>query len=258
MDKYYENKNVKIYQCDNLELLKSLKSEYIDLIYCDILYGTGRNFGDYQDLKPIRKEIEEHYVPRLIEMKRVLSETGSIYLQMDTRINHWMRIIMDDIFGYENFQNEISWLYKSGGATKSRFNKKHDIILFYSKSKNFTFNFQTEKSYNRGFKPYRFKGVEEFQDEVGWYTMVGMKDYWEINMVGRTSKERNGYETQKPKELLNLIVNASSNPNDIVADFYMGSGTMGDSALELGRRFIGCDIGEKACRITKERLIKYE
>ena len=83
---------------DNLELLKSQPDGSVDLIYCDILYGTGRNFGDYQDLKPIRSEIEAHYLPRLKEMHRVLKSTGSIYLQMDTRINHWMRILMDDVF----------------------------------------------------------------------------------------------------------------------------------------------------------------
>jgi len=86
---------------DNLELLLSQPDESVDLIYCDILYGTGRNFGDYQDLKPIRSEIEAHYLPRLKEMKRVLKQNGSIYLQMDTRINHWMRILMDKVFGYD-------------------------------------------------------------------------------------------------------------------------------------------------------------
>jgi len=83
---------------DNLEYMKSLESNSIDLIYCDILYGTGRKFKDYQDLKPKREIIKEHYIPRLTEMHRLLKNTGSIYLQMDTRINHWIRIIMDDIF----------------------------------------------------------------------------------------------------------------------------------------------------------------
>lgn len=112
--------------CDNLELMAEIKDNTIDLIYCDILYGTGRNFGDYQDLKPIRSEIENHYLPRLIEMKRVLKQNGSIYLQMDTRINHWMRILMDDIFGYENFRNEIVFAYNGGGVSKKCYPKKHD------------------------------------------------------------------------------------------------------------------------------------
>ena len=130
----------KVYCIDNLELLKQLPDNYIDLIYCDILYGTGRNFGDYQDLKCDREVIEEHYIPRIKEMYRVLKDTGLIYLQMDTRINHWIRCLMDDIFGYENFKNEIVWSYNSAPRKKNCFGHRHDIILRYSKSDNFTFN----------------------------------------------------------------------------------------------------------------------
>ncbi len=119
--------------CDNLKLMAEIPSNTIDLIYCDILYGTGRNFGDYQDLKPIRSEIESHYLPRLIEMKRVLKQNGSIYLQMDTRINHWMRILMDDVFGYDNFRNEIVWCYETAGRkSNKKYRPSHDVILFYS------------------------------------------------------------------------------------------------------------------------------
>ena len=125
---------------DNLELLLSQPDESVDLIYCDILYGTGRNFGDYQDLKPIRSEIENHYLPRLIEMKRVLKSTGSIYLQMDYRINHWVRCIMDDIFGYDKYLNEIAWVYDLADNSKTNYPKKHDCILFYKKGKTHTFN----------------------------------------------------------------------------------------------------------------------
>jgi site-specific DNA-methyltransferase (adenine-specific) len=92
---------------DNLELLLSQPDESVDLIYCDILYGTGKDFMDYKDLYPMREIIEEHYLPRLKEMHRVLKNTGSIYLQMDYRIIHWVRCMMDDIFGYGNFRNEI-------------------------------------------------------------------------------------------------------------------------------------------------------
>ena len=112
--------NIDIRQCDNLELLAELKNSTVDLIYCDILYGTGRKFKDYQDLKPKREVIEEHYIPRIKEMHRVLKDTGSIYLQMDTRINHWLRCILDDVFGYDNFRNEISWCYNSQGKTTNK------------------------------------------------------------------------------------------------------------------------------------------
>jgi len=128
-----------VFCSDNLELMKTIESNTIDLIYCDILYGTGRKFADYQDLKPIRSEIENHYIPRIKEMHRILKPTGSIYLQMDTKINHWMRVIMDNIFGYSNMRNEIIWHYKGTGVSKT-FVSKHDVILLYSKSSVFKHN----------------------------------------------------------------------------------------------------------------------
>ena len=256
MNPYYKTDKCELYQCDNLDLMNSLPENYIDLIYCDILYNTGKKFKDYSDDLGTPQEAILWYEPRLIEMKRILKEEGSIYLHMDFRLVHYMKVEMDKIFGIKNFQNNIVWCYKSGGATKKRFNRKHDDILFYSKNKNFKYNFQLEKSYNRDFKPYHFKNVEEFQDKIGWYTMVGMKDYWEINMVGRTSHERNGYDTQKPKELVERIIKSSSNKGDIVADFFMGSGTTGEVSLELNRKFIGCDIELSACRVALNRIEK--
>jgi site-specific DNA-methyltransferase (adenine-specific) len=238
---------------DNLELLLSQPDESVDLIYCDILYGTGRNFGDYQDLKPIRSEIEAHYLPRLKEMHRILKPTGSIYLQMDTKINHWVRCIMDDIFGYERMLNEIIWCYKSGGSSKKSFSKKHDIILCYTKTKEYTFNFQKEKSYGSGGGGQGGK-VEYFKDKNGTYNFVGMKDWWEISMLSTTHPERVNYDTQKPKVLIERIIKASSNEGDTVADYYLGSGTTAVVCKELNRNFIGCDINPKAIEITKARL----
>lgn len=246
----------KIFKEDNLLLMRKIPSNSIDLIYCDILYGTGKDFGVYKDIKANRNEVETFYYPRILEMYRILKPTGSIYLHMDFRINHWVRCILDDIFGYENFQNEIIWCYKSGGSTKKRWNRKHDNILFYSKTDNFTFNSQKEKSYNRELKPYRFKNVEEFKDEIGWFTLVNAKDYWNIDMVGRSSKYRTGYATQKPNELLEKIIQASSNNGDIVADFFCGSGTTLEVAKYLDRHYIGCDINKKAVLLTKKRLSK--
>ena len=244
---------------DNLELLLSQPDESVDLIYCDILYGTGRNFGDYQDLKPIRSEIESHYLPRLIEMKRVLKSTGSIYLQMDTRINHWLRILMDDTFGYDNFRNEIVWTYRSGGGSKKRYNEKKDHILFYTKSKSYTFNpvFQKRRlKHDYGFKEIRdTKG----EDENGFYYLTHSSSVWDdivINQMGQSNKDNKKklYSTQKPIELLMRIINTSSNESDTVADYYLGSGTTAVVAKELNRNFIGCDINPKAIEITNARL----
>src|SRR5699024_5476052 len=106
------------------------------------------------------------------------------------------------------------------------------------------FNPQLEKSYNRDFKPYRFKGVKEYEDKIGWYTLVNSKDVWHINMVGRTSKERVNYASQKPEKLLEKIILTSSDENSIVADFFAGSGTTGIVANKLNRRWIMADKGE--------------
>ena len=144
---------------------------------------------------------------RLLAMHRVLKSTGSIYLHCDPTASHYLKAVMDAIFGWRNFKNEIVWCYKSGGASPKRhFSKKHDIIFWHTKSKEYCFNQQTEKSYNRGLKPYRFAGVKEYQDDLGWHTIVGMKDYWEIDMVGRTSRNRTGYPTQKPLPLYERII----------------------------------------------------
>ena len=127
---------------------------------------------------------------RLLALHDLIAEDGWLFLHCDWRTNAHLRLMLDEIFGVSNFQNEIIWSYKSGGATKTRFARKHDTIYLYSKSKKSVFYTLKEKSYNRGLKPYRFKGVEEFEDEIGWYTLVSMRDVWEIDMVGRTSAER--------------------------------------------------------------------
>jgi len=256
---------------DNLELLLSQPDESVDLIYCDILYGTGRNFGDYQDLKPIRSEIEAHYLPRLKEMHRVLKSTGSIYLQMDYRIVHWIRCIMDDIFGYENFRNEIIVVNKRGGNGKE-FMKRHDNILFYSKTNKYTFNKIRGERYNiknqagkwavklnqyTGDLPYPADLIKEIEilmgnsnakihKEGGFITDVWVSD----NSCYRTRI----YDTEKPKSLIEKVIKASSNEGDTVADYYLGSGTTAVVCKELNRNFIGCDINPKAIEITNARL----
>ena len=243
---------------DNLELMSEMQDNTVDLIYCDILYGTGRNFSDYQDLKPIRSEIENHYLPRLKEMHRILKTTGSIYLQMDTRINHWMRILMDDIFGYDNFRNEIVWWYKTGGSSKKEYCKKHDVILFYA-GNGYTFNPQKQKNYTKsksrkaGVINYGKGDAEFFEDDNGVFNYTYQHDVFDISYLNSQSKERLGYSTQKPKELIRRFVLASTNEGDTVADFYSGSFTTAEVCKDLNRNFIGCDISEKAVAIGLER-----
>ena len=191
---------------------------------------------------------------RLFHMHDLLADDGTIWVHLDWHGVHYVKVLMDEIFGEKNFVNEIIWTYKSGGSSKKHFARKHDTILVYSKTYKYYLKLPKEKSYNRGFKPYRFKGVEEFQDELGWYTMVNMKDVWSIDMVGRTSAERTGYATQKPEALLERIVAAGSREGDICADFFCGSGTLGSAAGKLGRRWICCDDGPLAVAAAMKRL----
>lgn len=193
---------------------------------------------------------------RFLMMKDLLADTGCIWVHLDWHGAHYVKLLMDEIFGEENFVNEVVWTYKSGGASKKSFARKHDTLLFYSKSRNYKFKPLKEKSYNRDLKPYRFKGVQEFQDEKGWYTEVNMKDVWYIDMVGRTSGERTGYATQKPEKLLERIITACSDEGDICADFFAGSGTLGAACHKKGRRWIMCDEGNVACASQIERLFK--
>ena len=191
---------------------------------------------------------------RLMLMKDLLSDKGTIWVHLDWHGMHYVKVLMDEIFGEKNFVNEIIWTYKSGGSSKSHFARKHDSILVYSKTKNYYLDIPKEKSYNRDLKPYRFKGVEEFKDDVGWYTLVNMKDVWPIDMVGRTSAERTGYATQKPEALIERILKAGSKEGDLVADFFAGSSTLAKVAEDNGRRWICCDNSEVAIESSIQRL----
>ena len=252
----------KIYNIDNLELLKQMESELVDLIYCDILYNTGKKFKDFVDKLGTPQEAIEWYRPRLIEMNRVLKETGSIYLQCDYRLVHYLKVEMDSIFGLNNFRNDIIWCYKSQGFSKKQWSNKHDNILFYSKSNKWIFNLDDirEEPSKSWVKRYG-KELEKngfFIDGKGkrYDGFVGSppRDWLDINILPQAHKERVGYDTQKPKALLEKIIKASSNKNDIVADFFCGSGTSLVVAKELGRNYIGCDINPRAVEITKTRL----
>jgi len=249
---------------DNMELMKTIESNTIDLIYCDILYGTGRKFKDYQDLKPNRVEIENHYIPRIKEMHRILKPTGSIYLHMDTKINHWVRCIMDDVFGYERMLNEIIWCYRSQGFNKNKWSEKHDVILLYSKSKEWTFNLEavreneigesTQKRWHKEIKEHGLIPTTK-NGKVYWNSPYSPpRDWINMNALPQAHSERNGYDTQKPKELIAKFIKASSNEGDLVADFYAGSFTTAEVCKELNRNFIGCDINPLALEISKQRL----
>ncbi len=271
----------KIYWGDNLQVMSHMLKEYrgkIDLIYIDPPFDSKADYKKYIELKG--KKIEgdrtgfeekqysdiwtnDEYLQfmyeRLTIMRELLSEKGSIYVHCDYRVNSYLRLILDDIFGKDNFKNEIIWSYKTGGTTDKYFNRKHDNILYYSKTKDYIYNNIKEKSIvdkSKGYNP----NTQQFIDEDGNpYVMVNPRDVWElqhINMHDQT--ERLGYPTQKPERLLEKIILASSNPGDIVFDCFMGSGTTQAVAMKLGRKFIGADINLGAIQTTTKRLLNIQ
>lgn len=250
----------KLYCMDNLELLKQIPNESIDLIYCDILYNTGKKFKDYDDRLGTPQEAIQWYRPRLEEMKRVLKDTGSIYLQCDWRLVHYLKVEMDIIFKTDNFINEIIWCYKAGTKKKNSLGKNHDTILLYSKSSEYIFNDFNMKVENK--TKYTKRDLDGRLYHVNgqgkiYYLDDGRKssDVWnDIPILNSMAKDRVGYDTQKPKALLERIITASSNEGDVVADFFMGSGTTCVVAKELGRKYIGCDINPRAINIAENRI----
>lgn len=176
---------------------------------------------------------------RLLELHRVLKATGSVYLHCDPVAGHYLKILMDAVFGVEHFQNEIVWGYKTGGASHRHFSRKHDLIFFYSKSDQYRFHALKEKSYMM--HRYGFKKSTFLRDARGEYTWVYMKDVWELPAVGSADGQRLGYPTQKPEALLERIILASSNEGETVLDPFCGSGTTLAVAQRLGRGWLGIE-----------------
>lgn len=270
---------------DCLSACAYLKSKNIkvDLVYIDPPFASGANYAKTIYLRndsrdniksedvAIGEEImyadiwqKEDYLnwlyERLLAIKEIMSEKSSIYVHLDWHIGHYVKVMLDEIFGEYYFRNEIVWGYRTGGTSKETFAKKHDTILFYSKEDEYIFNTQYYKSYQE--KKYNFsaKYPEIYDNEKkGWYHNAICRDVWEdIYPVGTEPEniERTDYSTQKPEGLLKRIIEASSSKNFIVADFFVGSGTTAKMAFDLNRKFIACDIGINAIQTSRDRLVK--
>jgi DNA modification methylase len=269
----------RLIRADNLGVMKACvqggQAGAFDLIYVDPPFFSRANYGAEIKLKSdsgktlpaMRRTAYDDawggdmatylrmLIPRFFGFRELLSRTGCLWVHLDWHVVHYAKVLLDAIFGGENFINEVVWNYKSGGASKRRFARKHDTLLFYARTKEYYFKPQQEKSYNRGLKPYRFKGVREYRDETGWYTLVNMKDVWQLDMVGRTSAERTGYATQKPEALIARILESCTEEGALCADFFGGSGTLAAAAERMGRRWLLCDAGRFAAINAQKRMI---
>ncbi len=270
-----------LYWGDNLQVMSHLLKHFrgkIDLIYIDPPFDSKADYKrkielrgkqttndktafeekQYTDIWSNDEYLQFMY-ERLILMRELLSDTGSIYLHCDWHKSQYLRCIMDEVFGNSNFVNEIVWQYYMGGKGSNEFAKKHDNILLYAKIKgNHKFNKLTIKRYY-DFVPSlkdESKNSTSGKDEIGYWGLVTCPDVWSLKSVFNMGGEWMDYPTQKPEALLERIIKASSNPGDLVFDCFMGSGTTQAVAMKLGRRFIGADINLGAIDTTVKRLSK--
>ena len=264
---------------DNLAVLSALIPEYegrIQLIYADPPFFTNRSYparvGRGEDSRrPQEWQLADGYpddwpnidayldmlYPRLALMHRLLSSTGTLYLHLDWHADAYARLLLDEIFGPERLLNEIIWTYHGPSPIRSAFNRKHDTILAYTRSKDYIFNVDAVR------QPYDPNTVKTFASstKAGFGKVPDLErgkvpeDWWYFPVVARLHSERTGYPTQKPAALLERIIKASSNPGDLVADFFCGSGTAAVAAAGLGRIFIANDITRRAIHTARNRLV---
>lgn len=278
---------------DNLLTMQALlASGYegkIDLIYIDPPFWTGENYYAsfkiedteitkspsvierlaYKDIweSGIDSYLDMMY-PRLQLMKRLLADHGSLYIHADFHVVHYLKSVLDEIFGRENFQREIIWWPNNVSGYKGMAHnwiRDHETILFYSKTDRIVFN-KTYKPYGQDYIQstfvhtdtdgrryrWRYKRKQYFEESKG----VPIGDVWDIQFLRQNALERNGYPTQKPEALLERIIKTSSNEGHLVADFFCGSGTTISVAEKLNRRWIGCDFSKVAIQITRSRLVQ--
>ena len=265
---------IEIYHKDNLEVLKNMKSNSIDLVYIDPPFNTGK-IQDRKSLKTIRSnngdrtgfkgqkystkiigsksysDIHENFLDflkeRIIQTKRILKENGSFFLHLDYREIHYAKVMCDEIFGRQSFINEIIWAYDYGARSKTKWSTKHDNILWYSiNPNNFTFRYDDIDRI-----PYMAPELVSADKVKRGKTTT---DCWWNTIVSPNGKEKTGYPTQKPLAILNRIIKVHSNPGETVLDYFAGSGTTGIAAINNGRNAILIDKNPEAIKIMEKRF----
>ena len=277
-----------LYIGDNLPIMMGMESDTVDLIYADPPFNTStfrkgkteaHSFNDtwsdakvdyahamnlkfrYPEMWQVIVLAEKMHsysmhsylafmAPRLVQMHRSLKPTGSLYLHCDPNASYYLRILLDNIFGKKHYQNEFIWYYGGGGASTKRWGRKHDVILFYSKSMKWTFNMDTVRT------PHKWDKGQLRADGSKRSLNKGKiaNDVFEHHGVMPWAKERTGYDTQKPLALLDRIIKASSNEGDLVMDPFCGCATACVAAGALNRRWIGIDQNTDAPQILRDRL----
>ena len=268
----------KIYHGHCIEKLKEIEANKVDLIYFDPPFFTQRKHSltnkdnsktyEFDDKYNSIEEYLELVENVLLESKRVLKNTGSVFLHCDKTASHNIRVVMDKIFGRENFQSEIIWSYKRWSNAKKGLLNSHQVIFFYSKTQDFKFNtLYTDYSATTNLdqilqdRERNENGKSVYKKDENGNVILGkekkgvpLSDVWEIPYLNPKAKERTGYPTQKPVLLLNQILNIVTDEGDLVVDPFCGSGTTCVSAKSLKRQFIGIDISKDAVELANSRL----
>ncbi|MDM8548479.1 DNA methyltransferase [Desulfobacterales bacterium HSG2] len=272
------NDSGRVIKGDCLEILASLPDESVDLVYVDPPFFTQKvqkllnkenNLTTYEDIWKNKDEYCSWIRMLLIRLHNVLKETGAVYFHCDWRTTHWVRNLLDDVFSCRNFRNEIIWIYRRWSAASNALQRSHQTICFYSKSDRHKIsnifedyspmtnpdqNWQGRARDSHGrsiYKKDRDGNIEAYGKQKKG---VPLRDVWDIPYLNPNAKERVGYPTQKPVELLERIIKISSEAGDTVLDPCCGSGTALVAAKLSGRKYIGIDISEPAISVTKQRL----
>ena len=249
----------KVYLSDNLAVLKTIETGSVDLCYIDSPFNTGvkqkrtKEGPSYEDTF---EDFIEFLRPRIEEIYRVLKPTGSLYCHLDYREVHYAKVMIDEVFGRDNFLNEIIWSWDYGARSKNKWSNKHNNITVHVKDIN-QYYFSLEETDRIAYMAPGLCGPEKAakgKTPTSSWDDIPDTDYWWHTIVSPNSKEKTGYPTQKPLKVISRIIRASCPPGGLVVDIFAGSGTTGAAAIATGRRFLLADKNPEAYSIMKKRF----